>query len=194
MWNTKCGTIIDVGTGSGNIIISIAKNIHAAWTSDVQMRKGHRMSFYATDIFRKALTVARHNAKKHDVDKQIKFLKGSLLSPILNTKYKIQNTIIVANLPYLSQKIYNEAMPDVKNFEPKSALLSDNNGLRHYEELFRQIKILDTRYKILNTIIEFSPEQKPMLQKLIKKHFPTARPEFHKDLAGKWRVAELGIP
>jgi len=185
-------TILDIGTGSGNIIISVAKEL-----------KNSKLPFtnyqlLATDISKKALRVARHNAKKHNVNEQIKFLKGSLLSPILNTKYlprrqagKTQNAIIVANLPYLSQKIYEGTMPDVKNFEPRSALLSENNGLAHYEKLFNQIRKLLLFVDHCLLIIEFSPEQKPALQKLIEYHFPAWRPKFQKDLAGKWRVCQI---
>ncbi|MBU0670870.1 hypothetical protein KKF29_01790, partial [Patescibacteria group bacterium] len=107
---------------------------------------------------------------------------------------QFNNLIIVANLPYLSKKIYNTTSSDVKNFEPKLALLSKDEGLYYYEKLFKQIKIMLTNYESLVTlIIEFSPEQKVKLQKLAKKYFPKTRLKFQKDLAGKWRVCDLRI-
>jgi release factor glutamine methyltransferase len=178
-------TIIDIGTGSGNIIIGLAKNLKA------------RNKFIATDISPKALTVAKYNARKHKVDKKIKFLRGNLLEPIIkNTKYQILNTkyIIIANLPYLSKKIYNATAKDVKNYEPKSALLSSKKGLAHYEKLLKQIKKLVMSYELrVTSYLEISPEQKPALQNLVKSILPDAKMEFRKDLAGKWRVCCISL-
>ncbi|MDQ1284377.1 MAG: release factor glutamine methyltransferase [Patescibacteria group bacterium] len=195
-WNIKHGThskgeriiVVDVGTGSGNIIISIAHNIKHG--------TGNKLKLYGIDTSAKAIQVARFNSKLNNSENKIEFVKGNLLEPIMKNEicsmfHDPCSMIIVANLPYLSQKIYASAMPDVKNFEPKSALFSKKDGLDHYEELFKQIKILDTRYQILNTIIEFSPEQKPALSKLIKKYFSAVKPKFKKDLAGKWRLAVI---
>lgn len=181
-------TLVDVGTGSGNIIISIAS----------EMKKNKfpfsDCHFFASDISQKALRVAKHNAKKHNLEKNIKFIQGNLLEPIIknesrSTFHVPRLMIILANLPYLSKKIYSSAMPDVKNFEPKSALYSPLEGLAHYEKLFGQMKKLEAKSYKLKAILEFSPEQKTKLQKLIKKHFPSAKMEFKKDLAGKWRMA-----
>lgn len=176
--------VADVGTGSGNIIISVAKAIK-------------NFKFFGTDISGRTLKIAGYNAKKHGVDKKIKFLKGNLLEPFTqDTKYKIQDTnlIILANLPYLSPAIYKSTMADVKKYEPKTALLSDNHGLAHYKKLLKQIKLLVTSYGLLVTIVlEISPEQKPRLAKIIKKYFPSAKIEFKKDLARKWRACIVKI-
>ncbi len=177
--------IVDVGTGSGNIIISLAKNL-----------KNNKIKYIGVDISKKALQIARYNAKKNKLNKKIKFLHGNLLDPIIeNCKLKIENSriIILANLPYLSKKIYEKTLPNVKNYEPKSALYSPQNGLQHYEKLFKQTK------KILPPVhcslfLEFSPEQKNKLNILIKKILPSAQIEFTKDLAQKWRVCTIKLP
>jgi release factor glutamine methyltransferase len=181
-------TIIDLGTGSGNIIISFAKNLK------------NKNDYFGVDISQKALTIAKFNAKKNEVSNKIKFVQGNLLAPFIkNTKYDIQNTIIVANLPYLSKKIYSKTSPDVKNFEPKSALLSGIDGLDHYEKLFQQLHRLIRKLPTgeagwkLEIFLEISPEQKQKIAKLIKKHFPDADIEFQKDLAKKWRVVIIKI-
>jgi len=187
-------TAIDVGTGSGNIIISIAKNLEPAWTSDVQMRKGHRMSFFGLDISSEALRVARRNAKKHNVNDKVKFTKSDLLSELIKTKkLKANKLVIVANLPYLSREIYSTTAADVKKFEPKSALYSPKQGLQHYEKLLKQIKELKANGQWLTAIIEISPEQKLPLARLIKKYFPDAKTEFQKDLAGRTRIAIISF-
>lgn len=175
----KNKTLVDVGTGSGNIIIALAKNISPA------------NEFYATDISAAALKIARQNARLHKVDKKIRFFKGSLLAPILkSTNYKLKTTdlIILANLPYLSKKIYAATGPNVKKFEPRSALFSPHDGLEHYEKLLLQIK----NHKINPLIfLEISPEQKPKITTLIRSILPAAKPEFFRDLAGKWRLCKI---
>ena len=179
-------SIIDLGTGSGNIIIAIAKN---------SKFKIQNSKFFAVDISAKALKVAKQNAKINKVEKKIKFVKSNLLDYFLNSKnkkLKTKNCIIIANLPYLSKKIYNATMPDVKNFEPKSALLSGKDGLDHYRKLFSQIKKLPSVNSQRFTIfLEFSPEQKKDLDKLAKNFFPKAKRAFYKDLSQKWRILEI---
>ncbi len=183
-------TIVDIGTGSGNIIITLAK----LWTSDVQKR--HPLSFYGIDISAKALAVAQKNSTLHKVNKAIKFLQGSLLEPILkNTRYQIPDTryLVVANLPYLSKSIYAGVSRDIKKYEPKSALLSGKNGLAHYEKLLIQIKKLSVVGCRLSVFMEISPEQKSALQKLLKSFFLKVKIAFHRDLSGRWRVCQIEL-
>jgi release factor glutamine methyltransferase len=181
-------TILDIGTGSGNAIVSIARN-----TEHIT----HNVQFLAIDKSKKALEVAKCNAKKHRLDKKIKFLEGDILNPIIkNKKYIIHNTkyIILANLPYVSSQNYKKYYEQIK-FEPKSALLSNYKGLDHCENLFKQIKklILTVRCSLITVLLEFSPEQINKINKLVKLYFPSAKSEFKKDLAGKWRVCKITI-
>lgn len=192
MRGRRCAAI-DVGTGSGNIIISVAHG-----TKDLAR---HKINYYGSDISAEALKVARHNAKKYQLDNPpaggIKFIKGNLLDPLLNTGRGMPYTdlIIVANLPYLSKKIYGSAMPDVKNFEPKSALMSGQDGLAHYKRLFLQIRKLKKKSSPLRVScsMEISPEQKKKLEKLLKRHLPETKPDFRKDLSLKWRICSFEL-
>jgi release factor glutamine methyltransferase len=178
----KNTSIIDVGTGSGNIIISLAKNL-----------KG-KNTFFATDISLKALNVARQNARLHKVSGKIKFLHGNLLTPIIrNLKLETRNFIIVSNLPYLSPKIYSKVSADIKNHEPKYALLSSDSGLNHYKKLFEQIKKLRVASCKLQVFLEFSPEQKTRLKKAVQTAFPKCSLVFFKDLAGKFRIIQIAL-
>jgi len=175
--------VIDIGTGSGNIIISITKN---ATRTDYK--------FYATDISEGALKIAKRNAKNHGVDKKVKFIESNLLSAFIQNKKHIAqnaNLIITANLPYLSKEIYNSAPIDVKKFEPKSALYSPEQGLQHYRKLLEQLQKIPSSTKTI--LLEISPEQKQPLTKLIKTILPTAKISFTKDLAGKWRICNIKI-
>ncbi|MFA7319361.1 MAG: peptide chain release factor N(5)-glutamine methyltransferase [Parcubacteria group bacterium] len=183
---SKVESIIDIGTGSGNIIISIAKNLNTD------------LKFFAIDISAEALRIAKRNAKKNNVAGKIKFLRGNLLEPFIkNSKLEIRNsrTIVLANLPYLSREIYNATLPTVKKYEPKSALYSPKEGLAHYEELFQQIKTLQKAIcsSHVTCYAEISPEQKAPMRKLIRRYFSGAKLEFRKDLAGKWRLAIITL-
>lgn len=188
----KKNAVIDVGTGSGNIIISIANQ-----TKDSRP-KNSRLKYLAVDVSAKALRAAESNARKHKVSQKIKFLKGDLLTPIIQNKKLVASAsglVILANLPYLSKEAYRSAMPEVKKYEPRTALVSPRKGLGHYEKLFEQIKKMKSlsRPPSVACYLEFSPEQKSNLSKLIKSYFPKTKPEFIKDLAGKWRVCAFKI-
>ena len=207
-YNSKPATFIDIGTGSGCIIITLAK-----------LLKNKKYSFLASDISKPALNIAKQNAKANNVDKKIKFFYGNLLSPFIkildprlrsprcsigeadgNDKRKkllVQNSrlIIAANLPYLtSTQVKNS--PSIQN-EPKIALVASNNGLKLYERLLEQIKCLihNTKYIIQNTFIlcEFDPRQTTQLKKLIKKYLPQADIKIKKDLSGRNRLAIISF-
>jgi release factor glutamine methyltransferase len=178
--------IIDIGTGSGNIIVSLACSL--------KNEARDRFNFYGIDISKKALLISRQNAKMHKVDGRIKFLHGNLLDPILkNKKYFLHHTryIILANLPYLSSEIYASSPKDVRLYEPKTALYSPQNGLNHYIKLLKQINACSMSN--VACYMEISPEQKPLLQKMIGKMLPFSRTTFHKDLAQKWRVCKIEL-
>ncbi len=186
-------SVVDIGTGSGNIIISIAKELES------KNYKPKTANYFGIDISKDALKVAKNNAKIHKLDKKINFLHGSLLEPLLKanklTKLKANKLFITANLPYLSKEIYASAPVDVKKYEPKSALYSPNKGLGHYEKLLRQIKKLlaTVRLPLVTCLLEISPEQKQPLTKLIKNLLPSAKIHFFQDLAGKWRVCKIQL-
>jgi len=108
--------ILDLGTGSGCIAITLKKEIN----SNVD----------ALDISKEALEVAKENAKLNDID--INFINEDM------TKYTSkQYDVIISNPPYIS---YDEEIMDiVKNNEPHSALYADNEGLYYYERIIENI-------------------------------------------------------
>jgi release factor glutamine methyltransferase len=185
-------TILDVGTGSGCIIVSIA-NLNS------RLRGNDKVKYFASDISKEALKIAKKNSKQHNLTEKITFLQGDLFLPFLKNKkltdLKVDQLIITANLPYLSKEIYQSAPLDVKKYEPKSALYSPELGLQHYRKLLEQLKLIpeDQQPKNINCLLEISPEQKKPLTKLIKDIFPAAEIEFKKDLANKWRICKINI-
>jgi len=184
--NNVPDSIVDVGTGSGNIIISIAKNI--------PKEMGKKINFYAIDISKKSLQVAKTNEKKYKLDKKIKFIQYDLLKCFPKNKIEQKNILIVANLPYVSAEIYKKNKSNLKH-EPKQALISDDGGLKHYARLIGEIGKLNKKCYMLRAscFVEISPEQKPQISRFLKKYLPKAATSFHRDLAGKWRLAEIEI-
>ena len=106
-------SLVDIGTGSGAIAVSLAFN---------------RPEWYivATDISIDALAVAKTNATRHQT--QIEFRSGDMLSTLESVDDKFD--WIVSNPPYISSQDYKILPPDVRNFEPKLALASPPDGLQ----------------------------------------------------------------
>lgn len=170
--------IIDVGTGSGALAITLAKLFPYT-------------TVYATDTSAAALAVARKNAKRHH-GVRIRFKKGNLLQPFLNQRVS-QSTnqlFIVANLPYLPTKTWRAAEPEVVRYEPRGALDGGPDGLKHYRQLVKQIKqLLVTSYELRVTLyLEIDPRESKPLSTLIRKTSPRARVQIKKDYASRDRV------
>jgi release factor glutamine methyltransferase len=139
--------IADIGTGSGNIIITLASALR---------KSSSLFTLCATDISDRAITIAKKNAERHDVSDRISFHCGDLLEPIREKIFSVDEVIITANLPYLSQEIYQASEDDVKKFEQKNALLSGQSGLGHYSRLLDQMRSIA---KPITAFLEISPEQ-----------------------------------
>lgn len=137
--NDKRQTIIDVGTGSGCLAI----------TAKLEFPTAH---VYATDIDKSCLLVAKNNAKLLGADST--FLHGNLLESValVNQLSSIvlrqSSLVILANLPYVPEKYpINEAA----KHEPKLALFSGEDGLKHYRRLFAQATALPIKPRAIVT-------------------------------------------
>lgn len=165
--NKKNLNVIDIGTGSGCLIISLAKN-------------NQNQNYLATDISKDALKVAQTNARKHKT--KIKFLASNLFKAIPKQKF----TLILANLPYLTQAQMSE--PSLRR-EPKNALVSDKDGLRHYEKFLQQVKnYLNENFCLL---LEIDPKQTQSLQTLVQKYLPNNQIEIIKDFNQQNRLIKI---
>lgn len=114
--NFKNPTILDLGTGSGAIAVSIAKNCEATIT--------------AIDVSKMALATAEANAKKNDV--KIEFLHSNLFDGL---KRKRKFDIIVSNPPYIPTKEIEKLDKNVRECDPVLALDGGEDGLDFYREI-----------------------------------------------------------
>lgn len=153
--------ILDLGTGSGCLAITMAKELP-------------QISIMASDISPNALRIAQKNAILHSV--KINFILSDMLE---NIPDHIQG--IVANLPYIDTKLPID--PSIQ-YEPSSALFSEDNGLKHYYHLFQQIQIKTHHPQWI--IIEIDPNQLSQLIHLIDL-FNLRIVSTHKDLQGHTR-------
>ena len=183
--------IIDVGTGSGNIIVTMAVSLR---------NENVDANLFGIDISEDALDIARNNARRHHVSESITFLKSDLLEPILVDGMiddHRSDMLILANLPYLSHEIYAVADPDVRDYEPVTALVSDEGGLNHYRRLLMQVlRLCESSGRELQTSIfmEISPEQKEPIKNLVQDIFPEATSRFLEDYSGRPRVMTVFLP
>src|SRR5699024_6120287 len=165
-------TIVDVGTGSGVIGITLTQLF-----PDI--------SVYATDISSQALDVAKQNACQLGVD--VQFLQGNFLMPLL--QQGIKPDILISNPPYID---YNESdlLEDTgKNFNPDIALFAAHKGLAAYRT------ILDQAATIPQSIIramfsEIGASQRTADREMINADVPAGKVEIKKDLAGKDRIVK----
>lgn len=117
--------ILDVGTGSGCLAISLAVNLPQA-------------VIIASDKSVAALHLARMNAMRHGVSQRILWVAGDLLSHLLSGGLVGKVTAIIANLPYISHEEWDHLSPDVKDFEPRLALDGGPDGLDLYRRLLNE--------------------------------------------------------
>lgn len=120
--STEALTICDVGAGSGNIAVAAAKHVS---TSRVT----------AIDISSAALEVARSNAERHGVADRIEFVTGDLLSTLPPDQ---KFDFVVSNPPYVKELEFASLAPDVRNFEPRLALVAGPEGTEVVRRLVPQ--------------------------------------------------------
>ena len=155
----KSVDILDLGTGSGCIAITLKKELNC--------------HVDAVDISKKALEVAKENALINNVN--INFFNKDMTEYIDK-----QYDIIVSNPPYIA---YDEEIMDiVKNNEPNMALYADNNGLYFYEKIIKNIPLI-TKDKYL-ICFEIGCNQGTAIVDIAKKHLRDINISVEKDYAG----------
>lgn len=154
--------ILDLGTGSGCIAITLKKELDC--------------NVDAVDISPKALEIAKLNAKNNNVD--ITFYEGDMLNPI-NKIYDV----IISNPPYIA---YNEEIMEiVKNNEPHTALYAEDNGLKYYKDIISNAN----KYLKEKSIIAFEigEKQGKLILEYAKNYFKDSIITIEKDMQNRDR-------
>ncbi|MDD2916713.1 MAG: peptide chain release factor N(5)-glutamine methyltransferase [Candidatus Gracilibacteria bacterium] len=180
-------TLIDIGTGSGIIPLSILSAVEIP-------------EVFAIDLSPEALVIARKNAENQG--KNIDFLESDLLSVFLNehlgeTKHALslqgKNILIVTNLPYIKQDDWENMSTDTIH-EPKLALFGGPfTGFELYEKLFAQIDVFVAKYtpKKLTILAEMGDDQTEIAGKILGKYGWEF--SFFADLRGIERFMKIHI-
>jgi len=163
--------LADIGVGSGAIGLSMLALLPSA-------------RLVAVDISEPALAVARQNAAHLNLLERATFYPGDLLNPLESWR-EIGFHCISANLPYVSAEDYSNLQSEVSKYEPRTALVSGADGLRHYRHFLRDVR----EYLVPGGYVftEIGSTQAEQVQKLFT-HGGFACPQVKRDLAGLPRI------
>jgi len=167
--------ILDLGTGSGCIAITIATQLPSA-----------RLA--AVDISPAALEVARANAETHDVTDRIAFSTGDLFEPIQPDR---RFQFIASNPPYVTTAELDQLAPDIRSHEPRTALDGGSDGL----DLIRRL-VTEAPGHLApggSLLCEISPEQADSVGGLLADQPAFRTPRIVTDLSGQARVVVASI-
>ncbi|MFZ2054013.1 MAG: peptide chain release factor N(5)-glutamine methyltransferase [Candidatus Aminicenantales bacterium] len=116
-------TIVDIGTGCGNIALALAKELP-------------RARIFATDVSARALRNAELNARDHGLG-NVNFVRGSLFSALRGLGLEAKCDFVVSNPPYVSAADWETLPAEVKNHEPRRALVGGETGLEFIRRLVK---------------------------------------------------------
>lgn len=142
--------ILDIGSGSGAISITLAKEFPESNVKGI-------------DISQKAIELANENKELNKVN-NVDFVLSNLFEAIKDEKFDL----IVSNPPYISREEYEKLMPEVKNYEPENALTDFKDGLSFYKKITEQAKeYLDDKGYL---VFEIGYNQAQDLKKILEKN------------------------
>lgn len=174
IWNHKPATIVDVGTGSGCIVLTLASQRPEA-------------VFKAVDISPAALDLAKENARALGLDKRICWLQNDLLEHFAPASCDA----VVANLPYIASGDWANLAKSVRNHEPQSALDSGPSGMELIEQLASQARQVLVPGGML--FLEFGYDQGDLVRQSLE-HRGYRNIQIKHDLAGHNRIAIANNP
>ncbi len=165
--------VVDVGTGSGALALSMAHHVG-------------RASIIATDISAEALEVARLNVVRLEQQARVQIRQGDLLEPVSESF-----DLLMANLPYIPSRRFDQLPREVRAFEPRVALDGGEDGFAVMGKLLSQLRPRANRGAV--ALLEISEEQGSAAVALWKDGFTDAQVSLHKDIEGMDRVVEIGF-
>lgn len=168
--DAKPKKVLDIGTGSGAIAISIklARPQDEVW---------------AVDISQSALTTAQENAVTLGAD--VHFAQSNLFSALNGETFDI----ILSNPPYISAEEWRSVDSRVKDYEPELALLAEQNGLAIYDKISANLAgfLRDKSW----CLFEIGFQQGESVQAIFRQVFPTAKIKCLQDMSGHDRLLWL---
>lgn len=172
--SAKPGLIaIDLCTGSGCVAVSFSHEVSSS-------------TVYATDISKEALKVAGDNARSCGVEGRIRFCQGDLYSALDGLNLSNCASIIMSNPPYVAQADMNSLQPEVRDYEPRAALLGGAQGLDFYRRIIKDAPRYLTTGGFL--LMEIGYGQAKDIKKMFEEYGGFADIEVKKDLSGIERV------
>ena len=172
MWGMRPLTVVDVGTGSGAIAVTLAAE-RPEW------------KVYAVDISPPALQVARRNAARSGVGDRVHFLKGDMLTPFVERGEQVD--IVVSNPPYIPLADMAQLAVEVREHEPTLALAGGEDGLAAYRVLATMLPDVVRREQGL-VAVEVGAGQSPAVADILTGALPRGEVRIACDLAGIERV------
>jgi len=168
--------IADVGTGSGCIAVTMAAELPQA-------------SVVATDTSNDALQIARENARRNGVEERVTFVQGEWTEPL---QAQAPFDMVLSNPPYVTEAEMQELAEDVRNYEPRAALVSGSDGMDSYR------RILSGATGVLSpgayVAFEVDPRRAKQVETLARQHLPSATTRRIHDLTDRDRVVEAVLP
>jgi release factor glutamine methyltransferase len=165
--------IVDVGTGSGCVAVTLATILEG-------------VRIIATDCSPEALAVAKSNADRHVVGDRIEWMEGDLLSPLRERGMAGTVNAIASNPPYIAEGDWVGLQPEVREFEPRAALIAGPEGTEFHARLLRDSREFLVAGGFL--VMEIGQGQLPALQRITEQVGGYASLEAVADIAGIERV------
>jgi release factor glutamine methyltransferase len=148
-------SIIDMGTGSGNICVALAVN------SD-------NTQIFASDLSPRAIDVAKKNAKKYKVEDRISFFCGDLFAPFKGKRFQEKIDMVVCNPPYIPTSSLSKMDPAITEFEPIMALDAGVYGIDFFRRLINDaLDVLKSKGAL---VFEIGEGQEKLVTRLITRN------------------------
>jgi len=168
-------SVLDIGTGSGAIAISLAKEVRDIF-------------LVATDISKEGLVLAKENARSLGVLQQIEFVNGDLFAPFRLLKGVEPFDLILSNPPYIASLDIDALAREVKDYEPVIALNGGQDGLAFYRSIISQApSYLRSGGRLL---LEVGQGQREEVSIMFDKQEDLLAPQWIRDLSGIERVVK----